>query len=162
MKLTLSFFLLAALAVGQLPQDQDRTSSLFNGRFWLKLSQDQRKSYVLGMLDQFVLSENAELVAVRKIFDGAKKVTDASTFDKISLIAMEATKASLPDMSGRNVALLPSSIDQFYSNPENRIVPIVEALRFSVRKGQGEDPTQLTKEIADRVAHWRQPGSGLN
>jgi hypothetical protein len=162
MKLTLSIFLLAALAVGQSPQDQDRTFGLFNGHFWLKLSQDQHKLYVFGMLDQFIASENAELVAVRRIFDGAENVTDGPTFEKISKIGMEATKDSIPDMSGLIPTALPGSIDQFYAIPDNRVVPIVEALRFSVKKVQGEDPAKLAKEIAERVAHWRQPGSGLN
>ena len=114
------------------------------------------------MLDQFLFSENAELVAVRKIFDAAKTVTDGSAFGKISVVATEATKASLPDMSSLNVGDVPRSIDEFYSKPENRIVPIVEALRFSVKRSLGEDPTQLAREIADRAAHWRKPGSGFN
>jgi len=165
MKLALSLLLLTAAigqSPGQSPQDADRTFGLSNGRFWLKLSQDQRKVYVLGMLDQFLVSENAELVAVRKIFDGAEKLTDGPTFAKISMIGMEATKASIPDIGVLIPADVPGSIDQFYSEPQNRIIPISEALRFSVRKAQGEDPTRLAKEIADRAAHWRRPGSGLN
>jgi len=37
MKLSLSLFLLAALFVGQSPQEQDRTFGLFNGHFLLIL-----------------------------------------------------------------------------------------------------------------------------
>ena len=162
MKLTLWFLLLGALAFGQAAQYQDRTFGMFNGRFWVKLSQDQRRIYVLGMLDQFLASENAELVAVRKILDGAKQSMDGPTFAKLSMITTEAVKASIPDMTGLILTTLPGSIDQFYSNPANRVVPIVEALRFSVQKAQGEDPGQLDREIADRAAHWRKPGSGFN
>jgi hypothetical protein len=86
MKLALSFLLLTALVMGQSSQVADRTFGLCNGRFWLKLSEDQRRISVLGMLDQSLASENAELVAVRKIFDGAEKLTDGPTFAKISMI----------------------------------------------------------------------------
>ena len=161
MRLALSFFLLVTFAFGQSPQDQDRTSGLFNGRYWLKLSQDQRKAYVLGMYDQLIVSENAESVALRKIFDGAKNLADGPTYRKISTIGMEAAK-SLPDTSGLNLTEVPTSIDQVYSKAANRILPIAEAFRFSLKQVQGEEPAQLTKEIADRVAHWRRPGSGLN
>ena len=45
MKLALSFLLLTSLAIGQVLQRRaDRTFGLFNGRFWLKLSQEQRKN----------------------------------------------------------------------------------------------------------------------
>jgi hypothetical protein len=159
MKLTLSFLLLAALASGQSSQWQDRTSGLYNGRFWVKLSQEQRKAYILGMLDQLLVSQNTEIVALRKMYDGVKG--DGPTYGKVSAIGTEAAK-SLPDTSGLNLAEMPANLDQFYSNADNRIVPIAEALRFSLKKAQGEEPAKLTKEIADRVAHWRQPGSGLN
>jgi hypothetical protein len=162
MKLALSFLLLTSLAIGQVPQDADRTFGLFNGRFWLKLSQEQRKIYIFGMLDEVLASENAELVAVRKIFDAAEKLTDGPTFAKISIIGMEATRTSIPDIGFLNTTEVPDRIDQFYSQPQNRIIPIAEALRFSVRKAQGEDPTRLAKEIANRAAHWRTLGSGLN
>jgi len=161
-KLALSFLVLTALVMGQSSQDADRTFGLFNGRFWLKLSKDQRRVYVLGMLDQFVASENAEVVAVRKIFDAVEELTDGPTFAKISIIGMEATRTSIPDIGFLNTAEVPDRIDQFYSEPENRIIPISEAIRFLVDKAQGEDPAQLAKKIADRAAHWRKPGSGFN
>ncbi len=47
-------------------------------------------------------------------------------------------------MTGLILNTLPGSIDQFYSNPANRVVPIVEALRFSVQKGcKGRTLSQL-------------------
>jgi hypothetical protein len=162
MKLALSFLLLTALVMGQSLQVADRTFGLCNGRFWLKLSKDQRRVYVLGMLDQSLTSENAELVAVRKIFDGAEKLTDGPTFAKISTIGMEATRTSIPDIGFLDRGGVPDRIDQFYSEPENRIIAISEAIRFLVNEAQGEDPAQFAKEIADRAAHWRKPGSGFN
>ncbi|MGA7415681.1 MAG: hypothetical protein WBW33_34730 [Bryobacteraceae bacterium] len=145
---------------GQSPQDADRTFGLSNGHFWLKLSQGQRKIYAFGILDQFLASENAELVAVTKIFDGAEKPTDGPTFAKLSVIGMEATKASMPDVGV--LTDVTGSLDRFYSEPQNRIIPIPEALHFLVKKAQGEDPARLAKEIADRAAHWHKPGSGFN
>ena len=99
--------------MGQSPQDADRTFGLSNGRFWLKLSQDQRKIYAFGMLDQFLASENAELVAVRRILDWAERLTNGPNFAKISIIGMEATKASIPDIGV--IRDVPGSLDQFYS-----------------------------------------------
>jgi hypothetical protein len=161
MKLALSFLLVVAFAVGQSPQDGDRTFGLFNGRFWLNLSPDQRRVYLLGVLDQLLDSENAESVALSKMLINAKKLTDEPTFREITTVAKEAAK-NLPDMGGLNRAIMPSSIDQFYSESRNRVIPLTEALRFSIRKAQGEDPAQLAKEVADRAAHWRTPGTGFN
>ncbi len=103
MKLTLSFLLLGALAFGQAPQYQDRTFGMFTiGRFWVKLSQDQRRIYVLGMLDQFLASETAELVAMRKILDGATQSIDGPTFTKLSTITTEVYKGEHPGHDGLN------------------------------------------------------------
>lgn len=143
MRLALSFLLLTTLAMGQSPQDADRTFGLSNGRFWLKLSQDQRKIYAFGMLDQFLASENAELVAVRRIFDWAERLTDGPTFAKISIIGMEATKASIPDIGV--IRDVPGSLDQFYSEPGNRIIPIPEALHFLSEEGARRRPCTIGK-----------------
>jgi len=70
----------------------------------MKLSQAERKIYVSGMLYQFLASENAELVAMRRVFDGAEKITDKTTFAEIWTIGMQATKESIPDMSGLDPA----------------------------------------------------------
>ena len=88
---------------------------------------------------------------------------NAARLQTIELHANRSSAAicNTADMSDLAPEAMPGSIDQFYSHPDNRIVPIVEALRFSVKKAQGEDPARLVKEIADRAAHWSQPGSGL-
>jgi hypothetical protein len=47
-----------------------------------------------------------------------------------------------------------TGLNQYYSAPENLIVPVSTALRFWTKKFQGEDPMEWAKELAESIRYW--------
>ena|ERR1700735_4826560 len=102
-----------------------RTDGLHNGRFWLATPQNYKGVYVSGFMDSLVLCRVADLSAEKKPDD-----------NQSSLIASMLTSTAT---IGESV----ESLDNFYSEPANRPIPIAFAMNWVQMKRNGTSEAVL-------------------
>jgi hypothetical protein len=133
----------------------DLPSSSFahpDGRFWAQLN-EEKEAWLGGY-------EDGLSVGVFKI---AYQINDAAKGDraevKVTKATLDGTRTALGDYSssliGSSHDKMASAIDQFYSDPKNVLIPIMEAVTVLNYTRRGLSPSEIKKMVEKERDLWR-------
>ena len=130
MKLLASLLLLAWSCCARIPENQT-TVGFLNWRYWVDHDESAKLYFLTGYAEAFLNAGKQQLPDPLLTFPKAIPYGDVST-----------------------------GLDQFYAAPENRVLPIGEAIWFFTKKVNGEDPARLASMLAAAIRHYRQLAEG--
>ena len=135
--LVLLVFLLSATSRTLAGAPSYTTADGFNGRMWQLLSNAQKTSHLAGIQEGIILCLNqikADLNISRELM---KSMQDEGVLDRRRLL-----------LTSQGTTAIESRIDEFYREPQNMEIPIIEAYRHVTMVLNFADPRDVANNLA--------------
>jgi hypothetical protein len=131
---------------------QQTTLGQRNGRFWNSLAGDSKVVYLVALQEGFSLGHSLGRSSVLiRAFPGP----ETKTIDQRIKIMHDGDRDGVEDMrhyfpSTMTFGEISKSMDHFYGEPENLILPVIDALELFAEKVSGATPEAITTTVAAR------------
>ena len=113
---------------------ESKTGLFYNGRYWKIATIPQKKAYIIGFFEGYLISRTDDLTKPNNMKD--------------------LLEIYLPDLT---YSALISEIDSFYKEDANGPLPIPVALRYTAQKTNGATKEELDAFIARSYKLYAQP-----
>ncbi len=128
-------------------QDAGRTGKLLNGRVWVALGAGEKTAWIYGFMDAALEWQADMMLIIRQ--NGKDPFAEENQPKKLPF--------SLP--RSLTFGEIVESLDRFYAEPTNRVIPIAFALSWVDLKAKGVPETALKEwEASSRAVFSRDSG----
>ena len=161
--IALTAYLSAVSCMAQLPEEDQTVAGEFTGYYWNRLSQGEKLEFTIGHFSGYMYakpSNNALIEQTRKsCLSQYTKPTTEQTVDCVTKSVNAKTEEykrweALDPLPGGKFGDTVAATDRFFSEPENRVMPIVGAWLVAKARQEGEPQATIDKLIDDLREHY--------